>query len=158
MAKVDVAARQLAIIHLLAHHVVAHISLRHTPTKIAVWQLVKAHHHAAVHHSALAAVVKFLIVQIPSDLALRIDDEIFGEIVPASSTAVFPIKRLINARYGVVDEIEPVFKGGTYLFDLHLLHVAKSIIAAIRHDRLGVNFILFDLLFAAENIAYFDLV
>ena len=158
MAKVDVAARQLAIIHLLAHHIVAHISLRHTPAQIAVWQLMKAHHHAAVHHSTLAAVVKFLIVQIPSDLALRIDDEIFGEIIPASSTAVFPIKRLINARDSVVDEIEPVFKRRIDLFNLHLLHVAKSIIAAIRHDRLSVNFILFDLLFAVKNVAYFDLV
>ena len=158
MAKVDVAARQLAIIHLFAHHIVAHISLCHAPAQIAIWQLMKAHHHAAVHHSALATIVKFLIVQIPSDLALRIDDEIFCKVVPASSAAVFPIKRFIDARDRVIDEIEPVFKRRIDLFNLHLLHLAKSKISAIRHDRLSVNFILFDLLFAVKNVAYFDLV
>ena len=84
---------------------------------------MKAHHHASIHHSSLAAVVKFLIVKIPSDLALGIYDVVFGKVIPASSSAIFPIKRFIDACYCVVYEIEPVFKGRIDLFDVSFLHV-----------------------------------
>ena len=119
---------------------------------------MKAHHHASIHYSSLATIVKFLIVKIPSDFALGIYDVVFGKVVPASSSAIFPIKWLIDACDRVIYEIEPVFKGRIDLFDASLLHVRKSKITAICDDRLGVNFICFYLFSSVKCVAKHDLV
>ena len=119
---------------------------------------MKAHHHTPIHHSSLATVVKFLIVKVPSDLAFGIYDVVFGKVVPASSSTIFPIKRFIDACYCIVYEIEPVFKGRIYLFDASFLHVREPIITAICDDRLGVNFICLNLFSSVKCVAKLDLV
>ena len=119
---------------------------------------MKAHHHASIHHSAFASVVKFLIVKVPSDFAFGIYDVVFGKVVPASSSAIFPIKWFVDACDRVVYEIESVFKCRIDLFDASLLHVREPIITAICDNRLGVNFICFYLFGSVKCIANDDLV